>query len=343
MKPMTAGLFSWRSGRVSLNLIAAQPKGGAGRVVAGRALVAAARLAMSVLFFILVLRHVQVGDLAVQYSRARMWPLLAGLALLAIQFPIAGWRWHMVLRVGGAEVSPWLLQNLVWVGQFINQVTPTVLIGDALRSWYLTRANVSTRQALSSVVLDRAVGLVGLLTLILLLSPLMLWQLGGGAGWPIIGTAAAGLAAGALGFIGCKLLLQTRCLSRWPRVEAIAKDAWESAAKVSRSPLIVMSAVVTNAIASIAAYLVAMSLGIGLSIVTALTLIPVALFAVLVPISVAGWGVREGVLVFLLGLVGIPGSQGLSLSIGYGIITVIAALPGGLIWLMWRGQAERGI
>ena len=272
-----------------------------------------------------------------------MWPLLAGLALLAVQFPIAGWRWRMVLRAGGAEVSPWLLQNLVWVGQFVNQVMPTFLAGDALRGWYLTRANISARQALSSLVLDRAVGFVGLLLLILLLSPLTLSQFGGGIGWPIIGTAAAGWAAGALGFIGCKLLLQTKRLSRWPRIEAVAKDACESAAKVSRSPLIVLLAVVTNVIASIAAYLVALSLGIGLSIVEALTLIPVALFAVLIPISVAGWGVREGVLVFLLGLVGIPGSHGLSLSVVYGIITVIAALPGGLIWLTWREQTEQDI
>jgi uncharacterized membrane protein YbhN (UPF0104 family) len=58
---------------------------------------------------------------------------------------------------------------------------------------------------------------------------------------------------------------------------------------------------------------------------------------------VAGWGVREGVLALLLGLVGIPGSQGLSLSVVYGIITVIAALPGGLIWLTWREQTERDI
>lgn len=289
------------------------------------------------------MHQVRVGDLAVQFSRARIWPLLAALALLALQFPIGGWRWHMVLRVGGAEVSPWLLQNLVWMGQFVNQVMPTFLVGDALRGWYLTRANVSARQALYSLVLDRAVGFVGLLLLILLLSPLMISQLGGGIGWSIIGTAATGLAVGALGLMGCKLLLQTNRLSRWPRIEAVAKDACESTTKVLRLPLIVLLAILTNVIASVAGYFVALSLGIGLNILQALTLIPVALIAVLIPISVAGWGVREGVIVFLLGLVGIPESHGLSLSVAYGIITVIAALPGGLIWLMSREQTERVI
>lgn len=339
----TAGSMSWSSGSLTLQIAAGPHRGGAGRVISGRAFIAAAKLAVSILFFILAMHQVRVGDLAVQFSRARIWPLLAALALLALQFPIGGWRWHMVLRVGGAEVSPWLLQNLVWMGQFVNQVMPTFLVGDALRGWYLTRANVSARQALYSLVLDRAVGFVGLLLLILLLSPLMISQLGGGIGWSIIGTAATGLAVGALGLMGCKLLLQTNRLSRWPRIEAVAKDACESTTKVLRLPLIVLLAILTNVIASVAGYFVALSLGIGLNILQALTLIPVALIAVLIPISVAGWGVREGVIVFLLGLVGIPESHGLSLSVAYGIITVIAALPGGLIWLMSREQTERVI
>jgi uncharacterized membrane protein YbhN (UPF0104 family) len=105
-----------------------------------------------------------------------------------------------------------------------------------------------------------------------------------------------------------------------------------------RLALITLLAVGTNVIASLGAYFVALAFGIELTVFDALALIPVALFAMLMPISIAGWGVREGVLVFLLGIVGVPAAQVLILSVAYGLAMFAAALPGGLIWLRAREQ-----
>lgn len=80
------------------------------------------KFAVSTLFIIIVVRKVAFADLLTQIDRVRLWPLVAGLGLLLTQFPLAGCRWRMVLRACGADASLWLLQNLVWVGQFVNQV-----------------------------------------------------------------------------------------------------------------------------------------------------------------------------------------------------------------------------
>ena len=55
-----------------------------------------------------------------------------------------------------------------------------------------------------------------------------------------------------------------------------------------------------------------------------------------IPISIAGWGVREGVMVVLLGLIGISSESALALSILYGIILTIVGLMGGIFWLFER-------
>src|SRR5450759_2959947 len=105
--------------------------------------------------------------------------------------------------------------------------------------------------------------------------------------------------------------------------------AWQVAAHLPRFALITVLAVSTNVIASMAGYFLAVSLGVELNVWDSVALVPVALFAMMIPISIAGWGVREGVLVFLLGSIGIPAEHGFLFSIAYGIAMVVTALRGG--------------
>jgi len=65
---------------------------------------------------------------------------------------------------------------------------------------------------------------------------------------------------------------------------------------------------------------------------------PVALVANL-PISVGGWGVRETAMIALFGLIGVPASATLVLSIQLGLLSLIVALPGGLLWLALKSRA----
>ncbi len=65
---------------------------------------------------------------------------------------------------------------------------------------------------------------------------------------------------------------------------------------------------------------------------TLLALVPPVLVAMLVPLSVAGWGIREGTAALVWGLVGLPPAQGVAVSMAYGLLVLLASLPG-LLWL----------
>ena len=54
----------------------------------------------------------------------------------------------------------------------------------------------------------------------------------------------------------------------------------------------------------------------------------VATLAATVPISVAGWGVREGALVFLFGLYGIRSDAAFAVSVLYGLSLSLMSVPG---------------
>jgi hypothetical protein len=61
---------------------------------------------------------------------------------------------------------------------------------------------------------------------------------------------------------------------------------------------------------------------------TWLPLIPIVLFSMLVPISVAGWGVRESVAAATWAAAGLGPADGTALAIAYGAIVLISSLPG---------------
>ena len=69
-----------------------------------------------------------------------------------------------------------------------------------------------------------------------------------------------------------------------------------------------------------------------------LALVPPAVLLTILPVSLAGWGIREGALVGLFLLVGADKSAVLTFSIAYGLVNLIASLPGFPIYLWQRHQ-----
>jgi len=58
------------------------------------------------------------------------------------------------------------------------------------------------------------------------------------------------------------------------------------------------------------------------------------------PISIAGWGVREGAMVTAFALVGVPREGALVLSLMLGILGIVMMIPGGVLWLLRRKSGE---
>ena len=63
---------------------------------------------------------------------------------------------------------------------------------------------------------------------------------------------------------------------------------------------------------------------------------PPALVLTVIPISVAGWGVREGALVGLFSLIGADKAAVLMMSLLYGLTLIIVSMPGLVTYLKGR-------
>ena len=100
-----------------------------------------------------------------------------------------------------------------------------------------------------------------------------------------------------------------------------------------QTPAIAINAVTIHFLTCLAIYLLARTMTVPLGFHECLLLVPIIILTSAIPISFAGWGVREGAMVYLLGQVGIAGSDALAISIAFGLMLLAMGIPGGLIWL----------
>ena len=97
-------------------------------------------------------------------------------------------------------------------------------------------------------------------------------------------------------------------------------------------------AILSSTCSSLAAYCIARSLGIEIGPLTIMGVMSIVTLVSVLPISLAGWGVREVSVVTLLGMLGIEQAPALLLSIEYGLLALLISLPGGVLWMFVRSR-----
>ena len=72
------------------------------------------------------------------------------------------------------------------------------------------------------------------------------------------------------------------------------------------------------------------------------TLGPVVLFSMVIPLTIGGWGVREATAGTVWALAGLPESEGVAASVTYGLLVLVSALPGLMVLLGGLGKNNIG-
>ena len=91
--------------------------------------------------------------------------LLLGLILIAPIYPIQAMRWRMLMRCRGMDVTLGRSFKLVMVGSFFNYAMPGSTGGDVVKAYYAAARSERRADAVISVLIDRIVGLLGLVLL----------------------------------------------------------------------------------------------------------------------------------------------------------------------------------
>ncbi len=295
----------------------------------------AAKLAVSGVTVWALLRRIDLSSVRASLVGASPAWLALGLAALLLVPVIGGLRWWALLRGLGERGRAGTAVARFSVSALVGQVLPSV-VGDGLRVWLTVRAGHRLGVAVRSVLLERVLMVVGLFALALATAPLLAARTGRA---DIVWLAAALFLAslGGLGLLAAADRIPARAMP-WARLRAIAASADETRrALASRWGLLAAGlSLLGHLDFAVIAMLLGAALGVAATPVDFLAIMPAVTLATTLPISIGGWGVREGVLVLLLGDVGVPAGGALALSILLGVGGLLSAVPGTLAWALGR-------
>jgi glycosyltransferase 2 family protein len=274
--------------------------------------------------------------------------VVGGVLLCLGMVAIAGWRWHRWLGVFQIEMPLGSLMCIAQIGQFFMMFLPGPTGDDLTRMLYISRlAPGRVGEACTTVLLDRCIGLASVLALAVVCIP---WQ------WDILSSSSETrwfaliiLSAGtAISLFAAVFFLVGHPTHLWfeKRLRSLpAHSLRDEAARIwgllcanKRSIAeIGCAALATQLLSCVLFYLAGHSIGIHASFLNWLTFVPIVLAANALPITFAGLGVREYLLVLFLGVTAhVDTERALATSFVAFSMILILSLLGGLLYIFYR-------
>ena len=273
-------------------------------------------------------------------------------------------RWWWLMRANGLGVGFFETQRFAWIGLFCSNVLPGATGGDIVKAVFIVRRCSGDKvRAVVSVVVDRIVGLLSLLTVCSLSVPLVFNRFPLFAG--VIWLCALGVVAVAALLLSPRLrrLLRFEALvQRLPlRIATVATDIdhalLQYRAHLSGIGVWILVSPLTYSLFCLSVFLMDRALGVGLSLADYFVIVPVAAVAQAIPIAPAGWGIGEaayGALIGKFGAAALPGvadaeqmmrTRGVALSVLHRTHVMIWSLAGGVLLLVDRQRhpSERNL
>ncbi len=311
-----------------------------------RAVNYAVKIGITALLLFLILRSVNSRDTAAAMSGVSFQSLLIALLLLFCSTTIASFRWYLIMqRIGFCQGYLFFLKSY-FKGAFFNQGLPTSVGGDGLRILDCSRSLKngqkrgepgSAEDAFFGVFIDRIIGLAGLL--LLNISALLLNHtlLPATVYYPllfILSCLTCGLIA--LFFLRKFRIFTTgRYLGYLGRLSERYFQVYSSIRSIS---IQLGLSIITHLCAMSAFYVLGRATGLDFPLQVYLVLVPPVILLTLVPISLAGWGVREGAMVGFFLMIGADKSRVLTFSILFGLTAMVASLPGLMVYLTQKNK-----
>lgn len=314
-----------------------------------RAFVLLAKMAVAAAVLWFVLRQTDVAELKAALAGASVPLLLLGLVLNVCTVLIAGLRWKLLIQALGIAMRWRDLTCIAFIGQFFATFLPGPLGDDVTRMFYIARAaGDRATLALSSVVVDRMIGLTVILLLALIVTP---WHYAVLASNPQTAVFATGIIAGGgavLAVLAVFFLLPRARLHalglrmmRW-----IPEGKWRvQAGRFAGAyldhrhvlALVMAVALVTQLILCLVFWVGGRAVGIELGLGAWFSFVPVVLAANAVPITIAGLGIREYLVVLFLGVLGsVGGAEALAASLAVFSMMLATNLLGGAVYLTYH-------
>ncbi|MFB9265828.1 lysylphosphatidylglycerol synthase transmembrane domain-containing protein [Bradyrhizobium erythrophlei] len=301
-----------------------------------RILLSTLKILISAALLYFSLRKVDLYDLASRIQVGSLGWLGLAIAVTFLQIFLGVLRWREISAECGAPLDTRQAMRFNVIGTFFNQTLPSSIGGDAVRLWLVARSGAGWRAATYSIFVDRAIGLIALAILIFATLPWS-YQLisdpNGRSALLLLDLAA--LVAG-LGFLLIGIL-PWPWLKRWwatHHVHACAVIANRVLFSRDHGPKVAVLSILIHVVTVVICWCVVQSIAAPATFGQVFQLLPPVMLITMMPISIAGWGVREATMGLAFGYAGLIANEGVNVSLLFGAVSFLVGAFGGLVWIL---------
>lgn len=311
-------------------------------------LMTAAKFALSGFILYMLFRSMNTEEL--YRTAASVHPLsviFVALTFASIQ-AISAYRWRSILAKD-IDIPYLKLLSIYFIGMFFNNFMPTVVGGDIIKGYYLYKNTGRGDISLASIFMDRYSGLTALMVMTTIALIL---------GWGLLeGTGIHGLLILMIAsYTAISLVLWIEYLHRWVmrvlarihfyginnKIDTVYKTLMSYRSHRSILVKIFICSAIIQPGTIIGYYVLSKGLGMTVPIGYFFLFIPLATIVAMLPISLAGLGIREGAFVFLFAKAGASTEQALTLSLMWFATMTMVSLIGGVAYLRAGGRKNTG-
>ena len=276
--------------------------------------------------------------------RAITWQaVLAAVTLTVLTTVCSAWRWRVVARALGADINLPGATGAYYRSLFLNSVLPGGILGDVHRAVAHGRRAGDVAQGVRAVAWERLCGqiiqaVVTAVVLLTLSSPVR----------PALPYVLAGIA----GVAGCAVLVvrigARRGQSRPARTaRAIAADLRRGLLVAGVWPQVTLASLLVVAGHTATFVIAARVAGCTAPLGELIALLMVVQIAAGIPLSIGGWGPREGIAAWAFAAAGLGAANGVTVATLYAVLMLAAVAPGAGLLLRdavhrRRGRGHRG-
>ena len=271
--------------------------------------------------------------------RAVTWQaVVAAVTLTALTTACSAWRWRVVARALGADIDLPRATGAYYRSLFLNSVLPGGILGDVHRAVTHGRRAGDVAQGVRAVAWERLCGQViqAVVTAVVLLtlpSPVR----------PALPYVLAGIA----GVAGCAALVvggaARRGRSRPARAaRAIAADLRRGLLVPGVWPQLTLASLLVVAGHTATFVIAARVAGCTAPLGELIALLMVVQIAAGIPLSVGGWGPREGAAAWAFAAAGLGAANGVTVATLYAVLMLAAVAPGAGLLLRDAVRRRRG-
>lgn len=300
------------------------------------------RLFVSFFLIVFIISRVNFDKVIDLLPGIKLHFVLISLLWLLLDRVVMSYRWAILLWIKNIRISIFTIIKIYFLSSFWGTFLPSSVAPDAIKVYVARKHSSDTSDVLSSVVVDRIIGLFSL-SLVAFLSTLAIF---------IFRRDQASLSISLVVLVTLFLPVLLIFFDRLPlkRFLGYFRLGEESTAlkflgrfykscnayKTNKAALskVVAISFINHILTILTVYVICLSLNIEISILYLFVFVPLVNFLIIIPISLGGIGVQEGAFVYFLSQVGMSTQEALTVALIFRVLMVLASLPGGIIYII---------